>query len=244
MSAVRELLSVIVPVWNNADTLAASLASITEQDYAALEIIVVDDGSTDGSAAIARQFGVVCIRQENAGPSAARNRGLLAASGKLISFLDADDRWPAGRVQHHLSILADAPATDMVIGTTRTIFLPAPSGEAAHPPLPAPLIQQNLGSITLRRTAFDKVGRLNPSLRVGEDKDWFKRALAAGLQIRMTPTVALEYYQRRGSLTFGTIDPARGFLAALHDSLQRRRRAAVTSPSATPPATEATPGDR
>lgn len=234
MNTGTELLSVIVPVWNNAETLVASLTSITDQDCASLEIIVVDDGSSDESAVIARQFDerVVCIRQENAGPSAARNRGLLAAKGKLISFLDADDRWPTGRVHHHLSILSDAPGVDMVIGTTRTIFPSASSGEAAHPPLPAPLIQHHFGSITIRRAAFDKVGLLDPSLRVGEDTDWFKRALAAGLQIRMTPTVALEYCQRRGSLTFGTINHTRGFIAALHDSLQRKRMAATKSPSA------------
>ncbi len=231
-----ELLSVIVPVWNNADTLAQSLTSIIDQECAAIEIIVVDDGSSDESSAIAKQFGVVCIRQENKGPSAARNLGLFSARGSWISFLDADDRWPKGRVRHHQSILLDNPDVDMVVGTTQTIFQPIHPGESAHPRLPAPLIQHHLGSITIRRTAWEKVGALDPALRCGEDKDWFSRALSAGIRIHMTKAVALEYYLRKGSLTYGTINHTHGFLSALHDSL-RRRRMSLDSSSVTSNAT-------
>lgn len=82
--------SVIVPVYNGAETLAACLAALQQQTQPPQEIIVVDDGSTDGTAAVAAEFGVSLLRQANAGPAAARNRGAQAASGEILLFTDAD----------------------------------------------------------------------------------------------------------------------------------------------------------
>jgi glycosyltransferase involved in cell wall biosynthesis len=221
-------LSVIVPVFNDADQLPTALASILCQTGADLELIVVDDGSTDDSLAIAREVapGVIGISQANHGPAAARNRGLELAHGEFISFLDADDRWPTDRVAHHMQLFTQMPDADIVIGTTRTVRLIATGGQTTAPVLPAPLIQHHLASATYRRRVFERVGRLNPELRIGEDKEWFQRALAAGVSIHLTPSVALEYRLREGSLTYGTIDHSYWFLAALRHHLHRQQNAA------------------
>jgi glycosyltransferase involved in cell wall biosynthesis len=221
------LLSVIVPVFNGEDTLATALASILNQRGAALEIIVVDDGSIDASAMVARQFGhnVICVAQTNQGPAAARNRGLELAHGAFIGFLDADDRWPNARVEHHMQLFAQAPDTEIVIGPTQTVRLAPGDGEAPVPVLPAPLIQQQLGSATCRRSVFDRVGMFDPALRIGEDKDWLQRVLAARVAIRLTRAVALEYRLRPGSLTYGAINHSHWFLIALHNHLRRSRSA-------------------
>ncbi|MBI4573499.1 MAG: glycosyltransferase family 2 protein, partial [candidate division NC10 bacterium] len=86
------LVSVILPVYNGERFLAAAIASILAQDYQPIEVIVVDDGSTDGTAAIARSFqGVRYLYQPNQGPAFARNAGIAVARGAFIAFLDADD---------------------------------------------------------------------------------------------------------------------------------------------------------
>lgn len=219
-------LSVIIPVFNNADTLPDALTSILEQSGAIIEIIVVDDGSTDESAAVLRAFdpGIVCVSQSNQGPSAARNRGLQLAQGEFVSFLDADDLWPSGRVQEHMQVFARSPEIQMVIGTTRMTHLSPPRDGAAIPIAPIPMIQHQLGSLTCRRQVFDRVGYFNPALRRGEDSDWCERALRLGVAIHITRTVAVEYRIREGSLTYGTLDHVHWFLVALRANLQARRR--------------------
>ena len=222
------LLSVIVPVYNGADTLPDAIASIQQQTGATLEIIVVDDGSTDASAAVARACGqaITCVTQTNQGPAAARNHGLQLAHGAFVGFLDADDIWPADRVRHHLEIFEQTPATEIVIGTTKMVHLSPTYDRAILPIMPAPTIQHQLGSATFRRQVFARVGLFDPALLRGEDSDWFRRALRMGVPIRLTRTIAVEYRMREGSLTYGTLNHAHWFLAALRADLQRRRRSA------------------
>lgn len=217
-------LSIIVPVFNGANTLPKALKSVLQQYGAEMLIVLVDDGSTDDSITIARQLvpDIICVQQENRGPAAARNRGLALAQGEFISFLDADDYWPAGRIQHHMALFRQNPATDMVIGPTQMVRLAVDAGVVA-PILPAPLIQQNLGAVTCRRRVFESVGVFNESLRIGEDKEWFQRVFAAHLTIEMSRNVALVYQLREGSLTYGTLDHQRWFLAALRDHLRLER---------------------
>jgi glycosyltransferase involved in cell wall biosynthesis len=88
--------SVVIPLYNKASSIAAATTSVRRQTFADLELIVVDDGSTDGSASVVRGLGDTRMRllaQPNAGPGAARNRGLADAAGEYVAFLDADDEW-------------------------------------------------------------------------------------------------------------------------------------------------------
>ncbi|AHF12738.1 glycosyl transferase family 2 [Barnesiella viscericola DSM 18177] len=106
------LISVIIPVYNAEPFLPACLDSVLSQDYSSFEILVIDDGSTDNSAAIidryaAREPRIVALHQSNAGVSAARNRGLAEARGEYIAFVDADDRVTSSYLSHLLSVQAD-----------------------------------------------------------------------------------------------------------------------------------------
>ena len=102
-------ISVIIAAYNAAETIAETLASIQIQTLAPLEILVVDDGSQDATARIARALGARVISQTNAGVSAARNRGLAEAKGDWIAFVDADDRWRPERLERQWAGLQYAP---------------------------------------------------------------------------------------------------------------------------------------
>jgi hypothetical protein len=100
--------SVLVPVHNGEAFLAEALESALAQSLAPLELIVVDDGSSDSSAEIAELYGARVIRQANAGTAAAVNAARAAARGELLALLDADDRWPADRLAGSVAALGDA----------------------------------------------------------------------------------------------------------------------------------------
>lgn len=103
--------SVIVPLYNKAEHVGRCLQSIARQTFRDFQVIVVDDGSTDGSGEIARSFGDARFRviaQPNAGPGAARNRGAAEASGELLAFLDADDEWLPEYLESNVQALQKA----------------------------------------------------------------------------------------------------------------------------------------
>ena len=100
------MISVVIPLYNKAQHIAETLSSVLAQSVLPSEIIVIDDGSTDGGAQVVRQFesaGVRLITQTNQGVSAARNRGLEEATGDYVAFIDADDLW----LPDHLRVLSD-----------------------------------------------------------------------------------------------------------------------------------------
>src|SRR5262245_10754564 len=99
------LVSCIVPVYNGEAFLGEALASIRAQRHRPIEILVVDDGSTDGTAAVvmAADAGIRYMRQDNAGGAAARNRGIGMARGTFVAFLDADDLWPPEKLERQIA---------------------------------------------------------------------------------------------------------------------------------------------
>ncbi len=111
-------ISVVIPVYNGADTVARAIKSVLEQSYSPLECIVVDDGSTDDTGKVVASFGarVVCLRQANAGVSAARNAGVSRARGDWLAFLDADDWYYPDRLRWHANWIARDPGLDFLTG--------------------------------------------------------------------------------------------------------------------------------
>ncbi len=175
------LVSVIIPVFNGKRFLAEAIQSVLDQSYGPLEVIVVDDGSSDGSAAVARSFpGVRVIEQEHAGPGAARNRAVVASSGEFLAFLDADDVMPADKLERQVGYLNDHPAVGCVLGRQELFgYDRAPPALAMSPPMgrhPELLARGSVQPLSLvaRRSVFDAIG--NFSTGFGEDIDWLCRA--------------------------------------------------------------------
>ena len=227
MKPKRPLISVIVPAYNAEDFLAEALESVIRQNYEPLEIIVVDDGSTDGTAEAAKSFGerVRYLHQENSGPAAARNAGLRAARGELLSFLDADDLWPEDKLKVQLAGLARDPSREAVIGRVQLQLLSiSPGGERKYENFDAPKVGFNLGSGLYRKSVFERLGYLNPDLEPSEDADFFLRMWENGVPLAIIEPVSLYYRLHGDNLTRERGRRDAFFVAALKKSLDRRRQ--------------------
>ncbi|HUF08091.1 MAG TPA: glycosyltransferase family A protein [Rhodothermales bacterium] len=223
------LVSVILPVFNGERFLAAAIRSVYEQDAGPIELIVIDDGSTDGSLEVIRAAApdARVIRQENSGPAAARNSGLAEARGDYFAFIDADDMWPPGKLERQFGVLVEDHGADMTLGRTRCIL---PDGTLAEP-----RFFMQLGCGLYYRRAFERAGGFDGTLRFSEDIDWFTRAREAGLQLRVTEDVALHYRLHEGNLTRGTDVHDLGYLPLVKRSLDRRRERVGVKPFELPP---------
>jgi len=223
----RASVSVVIPVYNGVRHLGDALASVLAQTRPAQEVIVVDDGSTDGSAVLLRdRFPTVrCLRQDNAGAGAARNRGVAAATGDFLAFLDADDLWEPDKLQRQLAAFAADPGLEMVLCRVRQFHCPELTGEERRRrAIPREVMPGYLpGAMLVRRPAFLRVGPFNPELRIGEFVDWHARAVELGLNRRQLPEVLLLRRLHRSNLGLVARDQRRGYLHALKASLDRRR---------------------
>jgi glycosyltransferase involved in cell wall biosynthesis len=194
MTEEHPLVSVIIPVYNGARYLRAALESVFAQAYRAFEVIVVDDGSTDDSGAIAQSFADVrYLPQTNQGVAAARNHGIDAARGEFFAFLDQDDLWSPEKLQLQVEYLLSHPDVDYTL-TQQKYFLD-PGGS-----LPAWFRKDLfdsvhtgwvLGTLVVRRTAFEKVGKFATGYAAANDSDWFFRAKAADLLMSVLPELLL-----------------------------------------------------
>jgi len=225
---VASLAAVVIPVHNGARFLADALASVVDQQLD-LEVVVVDDGSTDESAQIALGLGVTCIRQPQRGPASARNAGIAASTAPLLVFLDADDLIPAGTIASQLAYLADHPNADGVMGMQRYevldgVALPdwavadkvGGSDERSRPMVFASMI---------RRSAFDRVGCFDPRFRLNEDGDWLMRANEVGVVMDLVSDIVRVRRIHGANLTYDTEGLRRWMFEALGERARRKRRA-------------------
>ena len=221
-----ERVSTIIPVFNGAAFLADALESVRAQDVAPDEIVVVDDGSTDGSAEIAsRHPGVrVVAHDTNRGLPAARNTGLAAAVGDVIAFLDADDLWAPEKTGLQLDRLQHDPDVDIVVGhTQRTRLVTRDDGTTAFEPWSEPELALSLGAALVRRRVFDAIGEFDESLPFTNDWDWFLRAREQGVSIAIHTDVVQHYRRHDANMTEAVDDGNRYTLLMLRKSLHRRR---------------------
>ena len=222
------LISVIIPCYNGAAYLAEAVASIRRQDYPAVEIIIIDDGSTDDSAAVAATLDgddLQYFHQQNLGAPGARNTGLKKASGGVISFLDADDVWSDNKLEVQMSLLNVHPEAGIVVGYSQTMQLTSrDQGNSVfeHISDPAPLL--SLSCAAIRRSVFDTVGFMDQAQRYCDDWDWFMRVREQGIVIKIH-TDLVHYYRRHESNMTNEVEIGnQQTLLMLKKSLDRRRR--------------------
>jgi glycosyltransferase involved in cell wall biosynthesis len=233
---VREpWVSVILPVFNGEGFVGEAIESVWAQRYEHVEVIVVDDGSTDGSAALVaarcREHPRLRLLQlgENRGPAAARNRGLAEARSELITFLDADDLMTPHRLLFQVGYLADHDEFDVVVGTEVLRVTPGiePPAWVRLPRAPGPRHFQM--SMMLRREILDRVGPFDESFRISSDSEWAYRAETAGVRTARVGRPLLIRRIHGANLTYRTGDMrramGRGLLKAARMRLARRNGA-------------------
>ena len=231
----QPLISVMIGVYNAERYLAEAIESVFAQSYRPLELIVVDDGSDDGSGDVARGFGdrLRYARQENAGNGSARNHAVRLATGDLFAFLDADDRFVPGKLERQFRALEADAGLDMVFGHVREFVSPElteTQRASVRPPAAEPLPWTAPNLMLIRRDSFDRVGPFSEDVKVGVTVDWYARAMEAGLRSAMLPEVVLE---RRLHLTNNGLrerDSRQQYLHVLKASLDRRRAQAASDP--------------
>jgi glycosyltransferase involved in cell wall biosynthesis len=222
--------SVIVPVRDGERYLEEALASVLGQGHADLEVIVVDDGSTDATPAIlANADGRVrSVRRPPSGLSAALNHGIELASGDLLGFIDADDLWTPGRLALQLAAFERDPGLDVVRGLVQQFRSPelTPAERAAIVCSAVPEPGMLRGAMLIRREAHARVGPSDPRWTLGEFIDWQARAEDAGLRALMLPDVVLRRRLHTTNSTRLAGDHRVDYVRIAREAIHRRRAGA------------------
>lgn len=224
-------ISVIIPAYNVDGFIAEAVASVAAQSRPVQEILVIDDGSTDGTAALLRNLAgtdgrLRVLASDRLGPGGARNVGLAAASQPIIAFLDGDDIWPRRKVERQIDRLAGADRPDVVSGLIQ--YFRKLERESLTPADERSLIlpHVHLGAGLFRRQVFDSVGLFDERLTYSEDIDLMFRIREAGLKLAIMREVTLYYRRRPGSMTQVKSGPKDlHVLEAMRLSIGRRRNA-------------------
>ena len=224
---MTELVSCVIPVFNGERYLRQAIESVLAQTYPGIEVIVVDDGSTDGSPTVAQSFGgrVTYLRQDNGGASAARNAGIRHASGTLIGFLDADDLWEPDKTARQVATLADDPDIDYCVTRMENFWSPDVPQERRDDGVPRPDgPYEGFSPITLlaRRSVFDLLP-FDTGVSLVEDWDWFLRAHERSVPFTLLPGVLARRRLHQANQTRDQfMTSRRALLPLLHRSLVRR----------------------
>lgn len=215
-------LSVVMAAYDTEEYIGEAITSVLGNADRLLELIVVDDGSSDGTASVAASFGepVRVIRQENRGAAGARNTGLAAARGAFIGFLDSDDLWVAGRPDPRLEALHADPALDGVFG--RGHFFVG-SGDGDRELVLDPTNASEMASLILRREVLDAVGDFDETLALAEDMDLLSRIREAGFTVTTLEARVLLVRLRPGSLTRDREAVLHGWMQAGRAAMRRQR---------------------
>ncbi|ODT14141.1 MAG: glycosyl transferase family 2 [Mesorhizobium sp. SCN 65-12] len=225
-------LSVIMPVYNRAPLVGAALRSLLrQQDEADLDIIVIDDGSSDGSADVVREFGrqtsrIRLFQQPNGGVARARNAGLeqLLPQTELVSYLDSDDISPVGRFKTDLGLFDTNAGLELAYSRMKQVE--TMDDEALQPAAGSRYrvvrgISMSAGIFS--RGLVQRTGPFDETFRQAEDTDYLLRVFETSPRHVLPDTIAVYYRQHPGNITRQSETALREHLRALHKSMRRRR---------------------
>ena len=230
----QALITCIVPVFNGERYLAQAIDSILGQTYRPVEVIVVDDGSTDGTHEVVSSYAdrVRYLWQPNGGPPQARNSGLHSAQGEFVAFLDADDLWHPEKLARQMARFEARPELDLCVTHLQRFWIPQLEKEQRRfqdhrfaEVLPGYVTQ----TLLARRTLFNSVGHFNTSRRVGDPLDWFLRAGEQGAVMELLADLLVYQRMHENNLSVepGTRRMTASMQSAILDvvkaSLDRRR---------------------
>lgn len=222
------LISVVMPLFDGARHVAEAIEGVLAQTYRPLELIVVDDGSTDDSADVVRRFTppVQLLTQGHAGCGSARNHGARAAQGAYLAFCDADDRFPTDRLARQLTALTSTPRIDAVFGEIDEFVSPG-LDEYVKSMLRAPTQRRSvrmMSTMLLRTDSFWRVGPFATDLGRGLELDWLARADDLGLRIQRCDGVVTHRRLHDASTGFRQRHDEDDYVRAARLAITRRRQ--------------------
>ncbi len=198
----RLRVSCVIPVYNGERFLAEAIDSALGQSHPPEEILVIDDGSTDGTARVAARYGS-CIsyhRQQNAGPAAARNRGVRSARGDLVAILDADDVWHPEKLARQLARFAERPELGISMTWMRNFW----ESEVAHEETEYARWSRgslSIQSLVARRELFEAVGPFDEEAQHKDVIGWVMRARHRGVVFEAIPEVLVDRRVHRSNMS-------------------------------------------
>jgi glycosyltransferase involved in cell wall biosynthesis len=224
------LVTIVVPAYNAERYLSGALRSILDQEFDDFEVIVVDDGSIDDTAAVAAcHTSVSVLQQPNGGVARARNAGIEASRGRFVAFLDSDDLWLPQKLSLQVELVRSEPAPDYVLGKMQCFV-----DDGFAPPawirrsMFTPQLAHSTGTILAKRSAFDRVGGFDPDTVPAETVDWFARAADAGLQgSAVDALILLRRFHEANSAAYGVHALNAQLLGVVRRSIERKRNIRV-----------------
>jgi glycosyltransferase involved in cell wall biosynthesis len=194
VAGIPGLVSVVMPAYEAEEFIGEALDSVFAQDHPSVEVIVVDDGSTDRTAEIAAERGARVLKRANGGPAAARNTGIAAARGEFLAVIDADDLWPADRLSCQVAYLRAHPEVGIVLALTEIFLTPGQPPPPHHRSIdPQERVPGHPSTMLARRELFDSIGPYDESLIMSEDLDWLSRATDSGVRLGRIERTMLRY---------------------------------------------------
>lgn len=222
-------ISCIVPVYNGERFLADTLESIFAQTYRPIEVVVVNDGSTDGTVGVLAQYDgrIRVVRQDNSGQAAARNRGLEAAEGAFIAFQDADDLWAREKLELQMAWLAAHPEAQLCTCLMENFWEPelADEAEAVRDTKYAQPFTSTWQGVLARRGVFDLVGSLDESEAFADIREWLHRARTMGVVVGHIDKVLVRRRIHHANISRGRATMEPELLLRLAERALARRRA-------------------
>ncbi len=221
------LVSVIIPVYNGERYLAEAIDSVFAQDYHPFEIIVVDDGSVDDTADIAKLYkdDVRYIYQSNQGHAAAKNTGISVAEGEFIAFLDADDLWAPHKLRAQIGFLIENPEIGYVISRMRVFLEPGARwpyqlDEEYFASDPAGYLPSTL---VVKKHVLGEIGTFDTGYRHANDSDWFFRAKDAGVPMAVLQDVLVYRRLHSSNMSYEAKANLSELLRVVRSSVKRDR---------------------
>ncbi|MEO9965304.1 MAG: glycosyltransferase family A protein [Reichenbachiella sp.] len=221
-------ISIVIPCYNGAEHLGKAIQSVLDQKIDHVQIVVVDDGSTDDSPSVARSYDqVTLIQQANAGPAAARNMGVLATNSTFVGFLDADDLYPPNKLKLQMEYLTAHPELDLISGRIQCMGTHSDHmyTEMYEDQEKKTMLNFHLGASLYKRQVFEEIGLLDEELKYSEDVDhWFK-IVEQGLKYAFLDQVTLLHRRHETNMTnIPLAEQNSFFIRAIKKSMDRRKK--------------------
>ncbi len=226
MTSKNPLISVIIPTYNTELYLEEALESIQNQDYPNIEIIVVDDGSTDNTAEILKKYDVQYYYQKNNGVSSAMNSGFELAKGEYIASLDADDLWNSNKLSLQMKMFEEDSNLEIVFCHVKQFVCPKINLLDTQLSISKDkAIMKGFSSIAMliKEESFKKIGNFNESYKYGDFIEWFGRAQDKNVKYTIHDNILAYRRIHKSNMTKNKADARQDYLRIVKEIIARKR---------------------